>query len=79
MSTAENTLELGVLRVIAEKYRSTLNQEQLERVTVSASRELKALSRENSALTLQIYDKNARSQKVVAISKTPEHEQDRNR
>lgn len=78
MSISEYHLQQGVYRIIEQKFRQQLSKEQLTRIKQSAKEQLQAMLKK-SALTLQIYDKQARSQKVVSISRAPEHEQDRNR
>ncbi len=79
MKPQEKTVQQGLLKIIEHKLKNKLSPSQLNLVKQSAIKQLRKAFDRTSELSMHFYDKNARSQKVVSLTKTQEHEQDRNR
>lgn len=76
--TSQTDVQKGIEKIIDHKLQGILSKAQISLVKQSAQKQLSELQK-TSEVSLHIYDKNARSQKVVSISKERNHEQDRNR
>lgn len=76
--TSQTDVQKGIEKIIDYKLQGKLSKAQIALVKQSAQKQLSELQK-TSEVSLHIYDKNARSQKVVSISKERNLEQDRNR